>query len=78
MKRTVSVLDIIEVVVVAVTVLTGWAISFWQLGREGWIAGGGTAWLFTFSDVCCPTSRLAHPDRCWAYCRCHKSDILFD
>jgi hypothetical protein len=51
MKRTVSVLDIIEVVVVAATVLTGWAISFWQLGREGWIAGGGTAWLFTFSAV---------------------------
>jgi hypothetical protein len=51
MKRTVSVLDIVEVVVVAVTVLTGWAMSVWQLGRVGWIAGGGTAWLFTFSVI---------------------------
>ena len=51
MKRTVSVLDIGELVVVAVTVLTGWVITIWQLDRIGWIAGGGTVWLFIFSVV---------------------------
>ena len=51
MKRTVSVLDICELVVVAVTVLTGWVITIWQLDRNGWISGGGTAWLFTFCVV---------------------------
>jgi hypothetical protein len=51
MKRTVSILDIVELVVVAVTVVTGWVITIWQLDRNDWITGGGTAWLFTFCVV---------------------------
>ena len=51
MKRSVSALDILELVVVAVTVLIGWVVFAGQLGRDGWIAGGGTAWLLALSAI---------------------------
>jgi hypothetical protein len=51
MTRSTSTLIKIERVTVAVTLLVGWMVSGGQLLRDGWIAGGGTAWLLVLSAV---------------------------
>jgi hypothetical protein len=63
MKRIVSVLEIVELVVAVITVLTGWVITIWQLDRNGWIADGGTVWLFTFCVVATFGAALAYVAR---------------
>lgn len=40
-----------ERVVGTITVAVGWAVAVQQLVRDGWIEGGGTAWLFAGAAV---------------------------
>ena len=51
MKQRTSALGLLELVVVAVTVIIGWVVFAGQLARVGWISGGGTAWLLAFAAV---------------------------
>jgi hypothetical protein len=51
MTRSDSTVIKIERVTVAVTVLFGWLVSAGQLLRDGWTAGGGTAWLLAMSAI---------------------------
>jgi hypothetical protein len=49
--RSIKVLRAVEGVVVLVGLGVGWYAVTDQLLEDGWIAGGGTAWMFAFAIV---------------------------
>ena len=44
-------LGMAEAILVSVTVAVGWVVVVPQLRNDGWISGGGTAWLLTMALI---------------------------